>query len=412
MNKFVRIGRYVLDVALTEDHTFEADITDFPVESSGSVSDNIRPKPVKIRIEGIVSDTPLSGNGKNAPIVLGDPFAVGNDKIDVDAITGADALKKDVDTISGADPNNSTTLPPRLADVDFTTLTQVRYLRSEEAFNYLKWIWENKVDVTVSTSLGTWDNMAMASFNVPRSKDVGAGLKFTCEFKQIKKVTNGRIRDKTSIRNGGKHKNKGTGIIKNEWFINEVSWRKANPPGSKNIYETEQVRWYWKPSASVGPTPISSSSTDNAASAKVRNSYINDTHKWYHWSGTKGVPNPQPLTDDELAAFDKDYARDKADQALLGNDLYYKGYTRDIAKPGDLNNDPYFPKHASSDLGAQNRKAIEQQSGAPNFSGDPNFQNRANYLRTDGSSSVPLKPKTSFNNSGNIVQKRGKLPGR
>lgn len=379
MNPFVRIGRYVLDVSLSEDHTFEADVTDFPVESGGSISDNVRPKPIKVKIEGIVSDTPLNTNAVNSNTILGNPYEPGVDKF----TTNVNDL-----------------------------LAKVKFLRSEEAYGYLKWLWENKDTVTISTSLGTFNDMVMVSFNVPRSKETTGGLKFTANFQQIKKVTNARIREKVAIRNGGKFKNRGpsNAFGKDEWFVNEVTWRKANPPGSKNIYTTEQVRWYWKPSLSGGGNTVTNHSSDNAVNSKVTSANVRENHKWYHWSGTKGVPTPKPLTADELVAFDKDFQRDRLDKLVLGKDLYFKGYTRDQDSPVGVSNKPYLPKGATTDLGAQNRRAAQQAPNAPNFSGDPNFQNRANYIRTDRPTGIPQAPRgggpaLKFN-------KLGKIPGR
>jgi hypothetical protein len=345
MNTFVRIGRYVLDVSISEEHTFEADVTDYPVESGGNISDNIRVKPVKIKIEGIVSDTPLSSNANNSPIILGNPYEPGVDKF----ATDTNAL-----------------------------LAKVRFLRSEEAYGYLKWIWENKEIVQLFTSLGTFNDMAMQSFNVPRSKETTGGLKFTATFQQIKKITNTRIRDKVSIRNGGKHRNRG-GQSGKDWFVNEVTWRKANPPGSKNIYATEQVRWYWKPSLAGGGNTVTAHSTDNAVNSKVTSANVLENHQWYHWSGPKGVPSPQPLTPDELRAFNLDYSRDKIDRLVLGNDAVKLGFTRDQDTPIGVTSKAYYPKKGDADMSAAMQRSIAKD--VPGASGDPTFQNKGNYQR-------------------------------
>lgn len=56
----------VLDANLLEQPTFKAEPTVSTVEDGASVSDHVTLKPITLRIEGIVSDTPIAGSwGKN-----------------------------------------------------------------------------------------------------------------------------------------------------------------------------------------------------------------------------------------------------------------------------------------------------------------------------------------------------------
>lgn len=211
---FVRIGRFVLDVSLSENHTFESEVTDYPVESGGSVSDNIRPKPFKVSIEGVVSDTPLLSNATNRPITLHDPYAP-------DAVSWVVGLIYDA------------------ADM----VNDIRYLRSAEAFAFLEQLWESRQTVVVRTSMGTYPNMAMTSLNVPRSKETTGGLKFTAEFQQIQMVTNKRSRKRTSVRNGKGKKDRGSKPTKDTGLSPSVEWRQGNPPGSMNIEASVFVQY-------------------------------------------------------------------------------------------------------------------------------------------------------------------------
>ena len=51
--------RLIIDCVLNEQTTFTSEVTDYPVESGGSISDNIRPLPITLNIEGIISTVPL-----------------------------------------------------------------------------------------------------------------------------------------------------------------------------------------------------------------------------------------------------------------------------------------------------------------------------------------------------------------
>src|SRR6266581_7024811 len=59
------IDGYVIDCLLKDDHTFDAEVTEYPVESGSTISDNIRNKPLVVAMECIVSNTPLEQAGKS-----------------------------------------------------------------------------------------------------------------------------------------------------------------------------------------------------------------------------------------------------------------------------------------------------------------------------------------------------------
>lgn len=146
---FVMINDFLIDVALTETHEFEADVTEYPVESGSSISDNIRSKPIMVTMEGLVSNSPLEEIAKYR--------------------------------IAPAEP---------VADA-YAMLLDVR---------------DKREPVTIRTSLGTFENMALQSLSIPRDGSRGDALRFTAKFQQIQTVTNVRgKRLRTSIP-GGKRK--------------------------------------------------------------------------------------------------------------------------------------------------------------------------------------------------------------
>src|SRR5688572_28114694 len=122
--QFAMINNYLIDVSVKEDHSFESDVTDFPAESGASFSDNIRPKPIRITMEGIVSDTPIG-------------------------------------EMVGNRPQTAPVTTPAQADESAHVISQVAYTKILE-------VWNKREPVTIRTSLGTFERMALVSLSVPR----------------------------------------------------------------------------------------------------------------------------------------------------------------------------------------------------------------------------------------------------
>lgn len=137
----IQIGSYVIDASLTESHEFASEVTQYPVERGGAIADNIRPKPITVAIEGIVSDTPIG------------------------AITAKRHVGQD------ADGKNAP---------------------SSEALAVLEAIRLAREPVTIVTTLRTFDDMVMTSLTVPRDAATGAALRFSATFQQIIFVINNR----------------------------------------------------------------------------------------------------------------------------------------------------------------------------------------------------------------------------
>lgn len=179
----IMIGTYIIDAALTEEHNFDSDVTEYPVEQAGDGTDNIRPKPITVTIEGIVSDTPI---GKMVDIRVNQ-----GDNGQLDFTPSADAL---------------------------AALTAIR---------------DARLPVPIVTSLKAYDNMAMTSLKIPRDAATGAALRFTADFQQIIFVTNNRTTVRVATPDAQRPRLLGTGprqavIIPSKLII----WRKGTPPGA------------------------------------------------------------------------------------------------------------------------------------------------------------------------------------
>lgn len=59
LNDEGRLIEVAPDVALVESHSHSAKATDFPVESGASISDHVVQQPDVVKLEGVISDSPL-----------------------------------------------------------------------------------------------------------------------------------------------------------------------------------------------------------------------------------------------------------------------------------------------------------------------------------------------------------------
>jgi hypothetical protein len=161
----ILIAGYQIDASLSEEHTFESEVSEYPVETGGDVTDNIRPKPIIVKINGIVSDTPIG--------------------------TIADVRGRQGD--NGA--------------LDFTP--------SNDAYAKLKDIRDKREPVSIVTTLQTFDSMVMTNLEVPRDAKTGKALRFTATFQQVTLVTNLRTTIRVATPSGAKKTDLGTKSTKN-----------------------------------------------------------------------------------------------------------------------------------------------------------------------------------------------------
>lgn len=147
----ITINDYVIDAALTEEHTLDSEVTSFPVERGIDITDHVRRLPRTVSIEGIVSDSPLGLAAIARQVIIDD-----------------NALPSDV--------------PPSI-----------------EAFAYLRQIYEAAQPVTITTSLGLYENMVMESLSIPRSAATGGALRFNATFREVRIVDVRRSRVRVSV---------------------------------------------------------------------------------------------------------------------------------------------------------------------------------------------------------------------
>lgn len=133
--EYIIIDDYLIDCSIRETHNYDSDITEYPVESGSNVVDNIRPLPITVEIEGLVSNTPIG------------------------------RIKSE---------------------------RQVGIKPTDHMYGLFMIIRNDREPVTIRTALATYENMAMKSLTIPKGDHEDA-LRFTATFIQVKSVENKRV---------------------------------------------------------------------------------------------------------------------------------------------------------------------------------------------------------------------------
>jgi hypothetical protein len=131
------IDSFQLDCTISEEHQFNNNVTQFPVESGVAISDHILNQPIKLTMDGFVTNSPI--------VELSNAKQVGNSREEISN-------------------------------------------RTELAFDFLMRLWRRREPVTVVTPTRQYENMALSSLKIPRSAEIGDSFKFSAEFQEIRIV--------------------------------------------------------------------------------------------------------------------------------------------------------------------------------------------------------------------------------
>jgi len=130
-----KIEELELDVSIRESHTFDNEVTQYPVETGGTITDHIVNKPDQLSIEGFVTNSPV-----------------------------------------------------RIVEQSSTSRAGDRSDRVLVALDVLRRIRSEKEIVTVVTGLQTYTDMALVKLSIPRDSGRGNALWFTADFTKIQFV--------------------------------------------------------------------------------------------------------------------------------------------------------------------------------------------------------------------------------
>lgn len=153
VGKHAKIGDLVLDVCLTEVITLSSTITEHPVETKEAISDHIFKNPLRVKLEGYITDAPSKIFG-----VLDTPL-----------------MKNSVNSVL----NNIKALLP------FNEATKP----SIQAYQLLTSLHEKRELINVVTKLNVFQNMAIENITFHSDKNTGERLEFSAELIQIRFAT-------------------------------------------------------------------------------------------------------------------------------------------------------------------------------------------------------------------------------
>ncbi len=171
----VQAGQVQLDAAISETHTTTAQITDHQVEVGANISDNIRPMPKKLSLQGIVTNHPIATPSTQMRGIVGVPN--GRITTKVRAKQGAIPIGLPV--------------PPMGSVVEKVFDYSALYFASEfdrvrDVYGELTLAQQTGMLFTVTTSLTQYTNMAIENISTPRSAETGNALMLGMDFKEIR----------------------------------------------------------------------------------------------------------------------------------------------------------------------------------------------------------------------------------
>lgn len=189
--KGYKVGSLTLDLILNEDHSLPSTVSSHPVETGGTISDNLRAELRSGTLRGLVTNHSIHDD--------------------------------DTKYI----PNQST--EDRLEAAKKVVQTN----RPLEAWKILKQLWKAEQLVTIVTCLETYENVAITNVSTGRDENSGEALEFTVTFQEIKKATTTEVSvtaqiqpenmDTTTNKKAAVKKNNGQKVRKKQITLASVS---------------------------------------------------------------------------------------------------------------------------------------------------------------------------------------------
>lgn len=143
------VGDLVIDASLKEDIIITSNVTEHPVENGTAISDHIFKQPIKLQIEGYITDSPNIVLGViNLPLVK----------------NSAQSL---IDNFKNLLPFNTGDTP------------------SQQAYSVIMQMWKERALITIVTQLEVFDNMVIENVNFTKDAQSVHRLVFSMQCKQV-----------------------------------------------------------------------------------------------------------------------------------------------------------------------------------------------------------------------------------
>lgn len=165
-----KIDQLTLDATINVNYTFTNEITQYPVEDGGTVTDHIKQQPLSLTITGFITNNPIKFIGENVADLITD---IRNKR------RSDESTEKD---LTDADDSNRTAIA-------FSNLLDISGYRLQEGSkgNQLIQIGEPK-KFEVITGLAIYKDMAVKSLKIPRNAQNTESFQFDIELMRIQFV--------------------------------------------------------------------------------------------------------------------------------------------------------------------------------------------------------------------------------
>ena len=181
-------GGLVIDASVREVHEASADLTTSEVEDGTNINDNVRLKPLKLTMEGVVSRTPLS--------IFGSLFTAA-------ASYAAAAAGAGIGIVAAASATVGSTISSALAGGASLSGLVLKSREPKDVYDFLLQLRDIRAPFSVQTGLRTYKNMILTSLRVIRTRDTGGALRFTAVLEQVRFASSLTVRIPESIVSGG-----------------------------------------------------------------------------------------------------------------------------------------------------------------------------------------------------------------
>lgn len=175
------------DALVTETHQHAANVTSHPVEKGVQVSDFTRPEPVSLKIDGLVTNHPITlprSQTDGSQVYKKSIKWQGDRTLNVPLIGGFNAGTGLVGMIGGAIAGKAALNERTVVANTYTT----EMFRVEAVYEILADILSKGETITIYTTLAQYDDMVISSLSVNRNVSLGNSLQFSLEAKQIRIV--------------------------------------------------------------------------------------------------------------------------------------------------------------------------------------------------------------------------------
>lgn len=190
-----QVGTMLIDASMQENHKRTAKVTESEIEDGSNIADHVKLEPIRLDIEGVVSDTkvgffqPALGGSQESQfgsrlLQAGTGFAVTSGTAAVgNAFGGGGSLAGGLAAQAAA-----------LGIGSLAKLVGGETATFKDNFKYLEELWFNREPFTVVTVLDIYRDMIIEDLDVPRSANIGESLRFRMSLKQVKIVESSFIK--------------------------------------------------------------------------------------------------------------------------------------------------------------------------------------------------------------------------